>query len=277
LTRDEFAAVLHSQFEFVGSLLQRPMLGSALLPSQDTPGAGPPITFEQRGDDHFERSDGLSRGVYIVAVASHVPVKLPTASLYIETSGVGLRVHETAEIRAANDAFREEAGALRSHNEQQEALLRTARADNERLEGLFASARSEAERLEALFQSAQAENARLEALLADARREQARLGGIIESKEAENASWLSLLTENEARLHASMLELTELRSDNARLVAELSDAQSVTIGMRDEREATSIRLEQIAMRLRTIENSISWRIISPVRRVVHRLLRVPEA
>jgi hypothetical protein len=131
----------------------------------------------------------------------------------------------------------------------------------------------------------------LEALLADARSEQARLGGIIESKEAEIARWPSLFKENEARLHAAMLEnqqllasavqartaadeLTELRSENARLVAELSDAQSATIRMQDEREATSVRLEQIAMRLRIIENSISWRIISPVRRVVHRLLRV---
>jgi hypothetical protein len=125
LTFAEFEEALRQHFAHVDCLLQRPMLGSALLPSKGAVAAAPALTFERRGDEHFEGSVGLPRAVYAVALASAHPVSLPAACLYIESSTAGLRLYGS----------------------EAENRIVEARSDNERLEGLLADERTERERL----------------------------------------------------------------------------------------------------------------------------------
>jgi SAM-dependent methyltransferase len=151
LTLAEFEDALHEHFAHVDCLLQRPMLGSALLPSKGGAATAPALTFERRGDEHFEGSVGLPRAVYAVALASANPVSLPAACLYIESSTTGLQLYgREAENRIAE-----------------------ARSDNERLEGLLADERTERERLSA-------DNQRMEDLLGKIRSESERRGRLLE-------------------------------------------------------------------------------------------------
>jgi SAM-dependent methyltransferase len=119
LTISEFEQALRNHFAHVDCLLQRPMLGSALLPAHAAT-TGPALTFERRGDDYFEGSVGLPRAFYAVAVASAWPIAIPAACLYIEAGNVGL---------------------------QMEKVVAVVKADNDRLESLLADERTERGRL----------------------------------------------------------------------------------------------------------------------------------
>ena len=147
LTKAEFLCLLSSTFACVRSLAQRPMHGSAML--LDDAGAGEgsrALTFERRGDGHFEANCGLPRNPYIVAVAADHRVPLPHTSLYVETSHLDLR-----DLERAQQARREaEAQAQR----QADAVKEVEREWLER--------QSEWQRTlsEALFERDQAEAAR---------------------------------------------------------------------------------------------------------------------
>ena len=160
-------------------MLQRPLLGSVLLPHLDVSGTEPVLTFERRGDEHFE---SLGRGFLELLMPSHSlrsakPMRLPAASVYIETSGVGLRLDALTQSQETNERLERTLAEVKSDNLRLEALLKRARADNERLEALFGTARSETERLEGLFATARSENERLEALFGTARSENEQLFG----------------------------------------------------------------------------------------------------
>jgi GT2 family glycosyltransferase/SAM-dependent methyltransferase len=129
LTQAEFLAGLRAVFPHVGILLQRPMLGSVMLPASGFPAAGPIASFEQRGPDAFEADTGLPRGLYMVAYASDRPVTLPAASVYIETSQLALREAQT-EQRIARQAARlaaEHAGALEQQRQEHQRLIEAIR------------------------------------------------------------------------------------------------------------------------------------------------------
>jgi ubiquinone/menaquinone biosynthesis C-methylase UbiE len=240
LAFDEFKQILEQNFKSVSILLQRPMLGSVLLPAYGAVIAGHPVTFESRGADYFEGSEGLPRAVYMIALASAHPVSVTPASVYIEASGIGLRIDALMENQRLETLFQE----ARSENERLEPLFQVAQSENQRLEALFKKARLENERLEPLLQAAQSENQRLEALLKEARSESERLETLFQTARSENE-----------RLEALF---QEARSENLRLQTLFQEIQSEN--------------RRLSRNLRMIESSISWRILAPLR-VVYRLLR----
>ena len=174
LTLSEFEEALHRHFAHVSCLLQRPMLGSALLPPNGAAVAEPALTFERRGDNHFEASTGLPRAVYAVALASAHPVALPAASLYIDTSTIGLG-------RGVDKLIAE----LKSNNERLEGLLADDRAERARLE-------AEQQRLEDLLGKTASENNQKARLVAE-------LGTIQKCLEMDLADLRSALVRAEAQ------------------------------------------------------------------------------
>jgi GT2 family glycosyltransferase/SAM-dependent methyltransferase len=130
LTQAEFLDGLRAVFPHVGILLQRPMLGSVMLPAAGFPATGPIASFEQRGPDAFEADTGLPRGLYMVAYASDRPVTLPAASVYIETSQLALRDART-EQRIAQQAAglaAEHAAALEQQRQAHQRQIEAIRA-----------------------------------------------------------------------------------------------------------------------------------------------------
>ena len=116
LSRTEFLALLHRHFNHVGLLLQRPMLGSVLLPEGAT--TAEPLVFDRRGTTHFEACAVLPRAPFIVAIASDRPIPPSPASLFIERSDVdtdrlGL-IQRTAELEHMRTLF-DDARAQLSH------------------------------------------------------------------------------------------------------------------------------------------------------------------
>ncbi|HET6170518.1 MAG TPA: methyltransferase domain-containing protein, partial [Terracidiphilus sp.] len=103
LTTAEFEDALRAHFPHVELLMQRPMVGSVLLPVRGAAATEPALTFERRGDDHFEVSTGLPRALYAVAVASAQPIQLPAASLYVDTTRLDLRSQHLARANAERE------------------------------------------------------------------------------------------------------------------------------------------------------------------------------
>lgn len=118
LDQAEFLKLLKLAFPSIRLFLQRPMIGSAILPLEAEAGDAPALTFEHRAGDSFEASEGLPRALYFVAYCSDQPVRVPVSSLYIETSQL--------EVRAAEAQRQMEALRVRGANLQAE--LRMVRA-----------------------------------------------------------------------------------------------------------------------------------------------------
>jgi SAM-dependent methyltransferase len=199
LTRDEFLVLLRGHFADVDILLQRPVLGSVMLPCKG--GESTPLCFERRGTDHFEASGGLARAQYLIAFASGKPIghSLP-ASVYIETARLGMLdpdqmqsrlealTTECDGIRCDLAAARGEVQGLTFANEmaeracgslREELVLARANADRHRsLEQEHAAAKAELakanESLEQEHAAAKAELAAAKAELAAAKAELAK-------------------------------------------------------------------------------------------------------
>ena len=88
LSRVEFANLLKASFQNVLILLQRPVLGSALIAAEGAR-VSDFVTFERRGAKHYEVSSGLPRPPYNIAVASDMQLPIISNSLSIETSEIG--------------------------------------------------------------------------------------------------------------------------------------------------------------------------------------------
>lgn len=82
LTEAEFLGLLRTAFPQVQLVRQRALMGSALLTDVAFP--SPPLTFERRGETHFEASNGLPRAPYLVAIASARELPPLRASLLID-------------------------------------------------------------------------------------------------------------------------------------------------------------------------------------------------
>lgn len=111
LSRIEFVALLRRHFSHVELLLQRPMVGSALMPEAAT--AADPLVFDRRGSTHFEACNVMPRAPYIVAVAANRPIPPLPVSLFIErgdldTDRIALaeRTAELTDMRARLEAVR---------------------------------------------------------------------------------------------------------------------------------------------------------------------------
>ena len=103
LTRIEFENGLGAIFPHVAMLLQRPMIGSLMLAAEPFAAEARAVTFEQRGRDMFEANTGLPRALYLIAVASDQPVRVPVASAYVETSQLAVREGEILRQLEAKD------------------------------------------------------------------------------------------------------------------------------------------------------------------------------
>ena len=56
-------------------------------------------------------------------LASALPVSLPTASLYIETGAIGVRLHDLRQARAVNNKLDEDVRILHADNARLESML----------------------------------------------------------------------------------------------------------------------------------------------------------
>jgi GT2 family glycosyltransferase/SAM-dependent methyltransferase len=136
LDRAEFEGALRGVFPHVEILRQRPMIGSSILPLAPSATGEPALTFEQRGVDTFEVNEGLPRALYFVAYCSDRPIRIPSSSLYIETSQLEVRAAEisrqleTLRVEAANRAA--EIQTMRVQHEVEH--LRLAREHTQKLE-----------------------------------------------------------------------------------------------------------------------------------------------
>ena len=99
LSRGEFEALLRPAFSHVQVFLQRPMLGSALV-ADDGARESQTLTFERRGNNHFEASGGLPRAPYTIAIASDQSLPAIPNSLFIDTSEIGDLLSRAAEATA---------------------------------------------------------------------------------------------------------------------------------------------------------------------------------
>src|SRR5204862_3094145 len=123
LSREEFGRVLSRQFRHIAVSAQRALVGSAIMPRDVGPGLPGAVTFERRDDRHLERSDGLPRGVYLLACASDRPIPGTIGpSLYIHShqadqAEIGRQAEQIAELTRVRDAATAVADAARGEVE----------------------------------------------------------------------------------------------------------------------------------------------------------------
>ena len=121
LSRVEFVALLRRYFSHVELLLQRPVIGSVLIP--EGPAQTDPLVFERRGAAHFEACTVLPRAPFIVAIASNRAIRPLPASLFIERSDLDTDKLALADRTRQVDAVRKLFDDARAELEQTHALL----------------------------------------------------------------------------------------------------------------------------------------------------------
>ena len=224
LTRREFEEFLRLAFRNVEIALQRPMIGSALFVDRDDY-PRTTMTFERRGDNHYEASRGLSRAPYVIAIASDQPLGTLPHSVFVETSEVGRTLAQSANAVAKDAEKNALAQSVAARNEELESLRRelAALADrNEELQGLRRELAALADR-----------NEELEGL----RRE---IGALADRSE----------------------ELEGLRQELANVLEELTatrETLSVVRGQRDALRWHVNRSAQLAARIAALETKIGSR------------------
>ena len=109
LSRIEFVALLNRHFDHVTLTLQRPIIGSVLIPEGAT--LAEPLVFDRRGTTHFEACNVVPRAPYIVAVAANRPIPPLPVSIFIErgdldTDRIALaeRIAELTQLRTKLEA-----------------------------------------------------------------------------------------------------------------------------------------------------------------------------
>jgi SAM-dependent methyltransferase len=255
LTRREFEELLRLAFRNVEIALQRPMIGSALFVDRDEH-PRTTMTFERRGDNHYEASRGLSRAPYLIAIASDQPLGALPHSVFVETSEVGRTLAQSANA-VANDA-------------EKNALAQSIAACNEELESLrreLAGLREE---------KIATRNEELESL----RRELAGLHG---ERIAHRNEELEDLRQELAGLHGERIahrneELEDLRQELANSLEELTAARetlSVVRGQRDALRFHVSRSAQLVAQIATLEVKLGNRksLIHRLRAEIKRFLR----
>jgi SAM-dependent methyltransferase len=101
LSRKEFTSQLAAHFPTVSIFLQRPLVGSLIAKANGEPGSGDLVTYDKRDDSHFEENRGLTRAIYLIAIASkasRINVDL-FSSVFIDTDRVDLRANAVATAR----------------------------------------------------------------------------------------------------------------------------------------------------------------------------------
>jgi SAM-dependent methyltransferase len=247
LKRREIEELLRLVFPNVEIALQRPMIGSALL-FNDGDYPRRTMTFEHRGNDHYEASSGLSRAACLIAIASDEPLGDLPHSVFVETSEVGRTLAQSGSAVAKDAENNALAKCIAGRNEELEGLRRELTAlreqrvadHNRELEGL----RRE---LLALRQERIARNNQLESH----RRE---LAGLREERIAHRDE-----------------ELEDLRQE----VADVRETLSVVRGQRDALRLHVNRSAQSIARIAVLEAKIGNRknLTRRLGAELHRFLR----
>ncbi|MGX5831023.1 methyltransferase domain-containing protein [Mesorhizobium sp. 43Arga] len=147
LSRVEFETLLKGVFRNVLILLQRPLLGSTLI-ADDEAGISRTLTFERRGETHYEGSHSLPRPSYNIAVASEAELPSIPNSLFIETSEIGEILAQAKSAAAAH-------AELRNHMQQTELLASGLRREIETASETIKAQVERAEKAEAALALAQ--------------------------------------------------------------------------------------------------------------------------
>jgi GT2 family glycosyltransferase/ubiquinone/menaquinone biosynthesis C-methylase UbiE/glycosyltransferase involved in cell wall biosynthesis len=127
LTAPEFSALLLSHYVNVTLLAQRPMLGSVLSAGRNAGWR----SYERRGPDIIEATNGLARAHYLLAVATDGPMPDIGSSVYLDRRRVHDVVQDAARLpalRAQADEFLRERNVAREAAARETASLRAASA-----------------------------------------------------------------------------------------------------------------------------------------------------
>jgi SAM-dependent methyltransferase len=240
LTRAEFDVLLRNAFPHVALYAQRPMLGSALVPEdQSAPGPiAPMLTYERRDTKLFEASVGLPRPIYLLAIASDMEVMPNAGSLYIETSGVEAIFARAAQAKAEVQSLTERlvqegeyAQRVQAElNRRDEQLARQVAEAQDWHQQLVRRNEAYAE-VEARLAAATAEAGALRAEIGQARgqqdglRQQAAELATVQAELAEARALLELASQHQETLEqqaaerdvTAQAELTRLHRDQAAL------------------------------------------------------------
>lgn len=270
LTRSEFDQLLGAAFEHVALYAQRPFLGAALVREGET-ASGPLVTFERRGETHFEVSQGLPRPLYWVAVASDAFVAAPNTALYIDTSDVESifgqarnAAHEAASLRSQLDDLRPQAETWRRQLEELGRDAETWRLGLlQRHEELAAKEFELAKLHEDIKSEAQigfALKFELKKSQSDHEKE------VISSKKRlqEQIEFL----EREAQLAREQVSAKEVDCSELRLI--VNDLHRHSSHAHDSLAAASDRAIELESRLLATHTSISWRLTGPLRGIAAR-------
>jgi glycosyltransferase involved in cell wall biosynthesis/GT2 family glycosyltransferase/SAM-dependent methyltransferase len=238
LTHSEFSLLLARSFRHVTMYAQRPLLGTALVAENPPADAGPLITFERRGDQHFECSAGLPRALYLLAVASDRPRTDSLGSLYVDSGNIEAMFDQirTAHIQAED--WRQQ--LIRS-----QALLETA------------TQKAEDWRQKLI---------RSQALLETATQKEAALQDLLDQKDQEVRQLAAMALESERPLRQAR-EQAETLADYVRK----EGLHQAALSRKDqELHQLTLRASDSERRLEQVLRSTSWRITFPLRGFVTR-------
>ena len=272
LTRGEFEGLLRRHFANVAVAGQRALIGSVIIgDGQDSPAR----SFERRGDSHVEASNGLARAMYLMAVASDVPLPPLPNSVYVHRSDLDTDPHVRFEAemgrRAAEQALAEARQAAEAAlHEARQTALHEQEAASARLADIQQQAR-DAEKRVAEADERAAEGASREAHAEDV------IGALQRDEELLRARIARAEHgRTEAEAEAAYLrqrgEALEEHLRNALARAERAE-QSLAETERRLAAETAAHGEirqtagHLAHRLDVIENSSIWRGSYPVRRL----------
>ncbi len=234
ISRSELLELLTGVFPHIVCLLQRPLIGSVMIPECEALANAPSFVFERRGDIHFEASEGLPRPLYAVALASRREIAAPHSSVYIDTSHL--------------DLFREILVAEATRG-QQEAL---------------AEAVSQGQRAEIMRK--QAEEARLRA-------EKDRIEGEARLRASRIEVEAALTVAQTACTAARTAEAAQVAAEAARAAAGMQLDKQIPSLTRALALAQEAEAEALA-RIDAIYASTTWRLMGPVRRIGRRAPRL---
>ncbi len=244
LTKQEFLRLLNPAFSSVRLMSQRPMLGSAMLLDDFVAGdQRTALTFERRGEGHFEACEGLPRPLYVVAFASDQPLDIPAASLYVETSHLDLRDQQRAQMvqRKAEERAQEFAGKIAALDAEIAALS----AEVAPRHGEIAALKAEITALNAQIAAADAE---------------------VASRHGEIAALKAEITALNAQIAAADAEIAELKAEIADLKDRIVDARARAQQSEQRTAALDAQANALRVTLESIYASTSWRILRPLHR-----------
>lgn len=116
LTRNEFEKLLRANFEHVTLLAQRPIVGSVIVRVAGADSSFNNMTFENRGGDRYEASQGLDGPLYYLAFASDIPLSSIPESFYFERGSVDDVMITLPALRLEHQRIQESLNWLRAEH-----------------------------------------------------------------------------------------------------------------------------------------------------------------